>query len=92
MKDGLHLTIYRIAGKFRGIQFSQFSRLSGTPQKLNPRNKKPMLKLLQPAHAQLADGVAIVVGILMRTYNSTSNIENSISHSAIDTADGTISS
>ena len=31
---------YRIAGNFRGIQFSRFSRLSGEPRKLNPRNKR----------------------------------------------------
>ena len=30
---------YRIAGNFRGIQFSRFSRLTGKPRKLNPRNK-----------------------------------------------------
>ena len=32
-------TYYRIAGNFRGIQFSRFSRLTGKPRKLNPRNK-----------------------------------------------------
>ena len=31
--------IYRIAGNFRGIQFLRFSRLTGKPRKLNPRNK-----------------------------------------------------
>ena len=30
---------YRIAGNFRGIQFSWFSRLTGKSRKLNPRNK-----------------------------------------------------
>ena len=32
-------TYYRKAGNFRGIQFSRFSRLTGKPRKLNPRNK-----------------------------------------------------
>ena len=31
---------YRIAGNFRGIQFSWFSRMTVEPRKLNPRNKK----------------------------------------------------
>ena len=30
---------YHIAGNFRGIQFSWFSRISGYPRKLDPRNK-----------------------------------------------------
>ena len=30
---------YRIAGNFRGVQFSLFLRLIGKPRKLNPRNK-----------------------------------------------------
>ena len=30
-----------IAGNFRRIQFSRFSRLSNNPRKLNPRNKSP---------------------------------------------------
>ena len=45
--------------------------LIGHPRKLNPRNKKPMCKLLQPMHAQLAGAVAIVAGILMHTHTST---------------------
>ena len=32
--------IYRIAGNFRGIQFSRFSRMTVEPRGLNPRNKK----------------------------------------------------
>jgi hypothetical protein len=32
-------TIYRIAGNFRGVQFSLFSRMSGYPRKLDPCNK-----------------------------------------------------
>ena len=32
---------YRMAGNFRGSQFSRLSRLTGDPRKLNPRNKKP---------------------------------------------------
>ena len=41
--------------------------------KLNPRNKKPMCvhKLLQPMHARLVGGMAIVVGILVHTHTST---------------------
>ena len=35
----LNATEYRIAGNFRGIQFSRFSQLTGKPRKLNPRNK-----------------------------------------------------
>ena len=31
---------YRMAGNFRGSQFSRFSRLTGDPRKLNPRNKR----------------------------------------------------
>ena len=31
--------LYRIAGYFRGVQFLWFSRISGYPQKLDPRNK-----------------------------------------------------
>ena len=41
--------IYRIAGNFRGIQFSQFSRLTGKPRKLNPRNK------ILNAHSRYSD-------------------------------------
>ena len=37
----LDLVLYRMAGNFRGSQFSRFSRLTGNPRKLNPRNKKP---------------------------------------------------
>ena len=39
---GMHIKdIYRMAGNFRGSQFSWFSRLTGDSRKLNPRNKKP---------------------------------------------------
>ena len=30
--------LYRIAGNFRGVQFSRFSRLISEPRKLDPRN------------------------------------------------------
>ena len=30
---------YSVAGNFRGVQISRFSRLIGKPQKLNPQNK-----------------------------------------------------
>ena len=35
------IIVYRMAGNFRGSQFSRFSRLTGDPRKLYPRNKKP---------------------------------------------------
>ena len=47
---------YRMAGNFRGSQFSRFSRLTGDPRKLNPRNKKAYIN----ARA-ITGGVAIVV-------------------------------
>ena len=41
---------YRIAGNFRGIQFSRFSRLTGKPRKLNPRNKSLNAHSRSPDH------------------------------------------
>ena len=35
----LLMSLHRIAGNFRGIHFLRFSRLTGKPRKLNPRNK-----------------------------------------------------
>ena len=48
---------YRMAGNFRGSQFSRFSRLTGDPRKLNPRNKKPK----RTRARAITGGVAIVV-------------------------------
>ncbi len=31
--------IFTVAGNFRGVQFSRFSRISGYPRNLDPRNK-----------------------------------------------------
>ena len=52
---------YRIAGNFRGVQFSQFSRLIGKPRKLNPRNKN----LYASSRARLRGGTAIVICMLL---------------------------
>ena len=41
----------------RGSQFSRFSRLTGDPRKLNPRNKKPK----RTRARAMIGGVAIVV-------------------------------
>ena len=53
----INILNYRMVGNFRGSQFSRFSRLTGDPRKLNPRNKKP-----KRTHARaITGGVAIVV-------------------------------
>ena len=49
--------LYRMAGNFRGSQFSRFLRLTGDPRKLNPRNKKPK----RTRARAITGGVAIVV-------------------------------
>ena len=46
---------YRMAGNFRGSQFSRFSRLTGDPRKLNPRNKKPKCTFSRRRHARMHD-------------------------------------
>ena len=52
---------YRMAGNFRGSQFSRFSRLTGDPRKLNKKPKRTFLRR-RHAHARaITGGVAIVV-------------------------------
>ena len=53
----ISVAINRMAGNFRGSQFSRFSRLTGDPRKLNPRNKKPK----RTRARAMTGGVAIVV-------------------------------